>query len=115
MNLGTIINKANEQTGEIQNFGEILTWSMDIKFQLVPVLSRKSDNSPTHTIAARAPHGKLVSAGVAWLGEDKSHAPMWNLKFTIPELGLVDADYVAFQNEQGSFDIIVSAPKKDAA
>lgn len=113
MNVGTLTQLRDEQTGTPYLKGEICTYSLDLPMKLVATPSRQTEESPTHNVIGKGKHGKEFQAGVAWQGKTKDGDTYYSLSLSIPELKMNDQRFVAFDGRDGTFHVKVSTPEQE--
>lgn len=114
MKLGKLTQHQTENGMEYT--GQIVTYSLNMPLRFILNQDRRDDNSPTHNVLGRGPHGSWFHCGVAWQGETNERKTYFSFKITIGELGLKDKEYVAFQNREGTgFAIAESKPREEQA
>lgn len=113
MNVGTLKENTNQETGQLFISGHISTYKMHMPIRLEMVTNRMTNDSPTHVVLGKGVHGQYFQAGVAWQGETKQLERMFTISMTIPDLEMHDVRYVAFKQKDGSFDIRVSKPVEE--
>ena len=111
MNVGQIIETTNEE-GIKKLTGKIATYSLDLKFELVPNDAQQTADSPSHIIIGRGLHGNAFQAGSAWAQTNPNDGQRYfSMVVNIPEISDRELRYAAFKSKfQGenatTFDII---------
>ncbi len=99
------LTEIRNQDNTISITGEIVTYSMNIQFQMTENKEKRDDKSPTHLVYARGGHGRMFHAGVAWLSSTKDGKPMYSIVFEIEELFEGEKRFCAWETISGTYRI----------